>query len=276
MFDCASFVLRLPASRTDCALKRVFAVIVLLSFSTSLVAQEPAGVPNPADVKDSAETQPANARPDEPTAESEFVDLLSGEFEKQWKVFAAEPSPSVWKIVREPADAVPTLVCTGEIKGFLATVERYDDFELKFEWKYPKDANGNSGILVYTQDEERIWPTSVQIQLHQPKAGSIFPSGDAMTDNTRDVDLNLAHPVNMWNEGNIISRKGRLTVEINGKKAGEVTGARPSTGRIALQSEGSEVHFRNLKLRKLPPEPAPAATPEAPAATPPKPDAAPK
>ncbi|MBL8809030.1 MAG: DUF1080 domain-containing protein [Planctomycetaceae bacterium] len=257
-------------------MKQVLPVLMLLGFASSAASQEPAKIPNPADVKDSTETQPATSKTDEPNVPPEAVDLLSGDFEKQWKVFAAEPSPSVWKIVREPAEAEPVLVCTGEIKGFLATVEPYDDFELKFEWKYPKDANGNSGILVYTQDEERIWPTSVQIQLHQPKAGSIFPSGDAMTDNTRDVDLNLAHPVNMWNEGRIISRKGRLTVEINGKKAGEVTGARPSAGRIALQSEGSEVHFRNLKVRKLPPEPAPAAAPEAPAATPPKPDAAPK
>ncbi|MFO0977508.1 MAG: DUF1080 domain-containing protein [Planctomycetaceae bacterium] len=240
------------------------------------MAQEPAKPAAPAS-SDSSAASPRlrRRRPTKPAATPDVVDLLNGEFEKQWKVFSAEPAPSVWKVVRETAESEPILVCSGEIKGFLATVERYDDFELKFEWKYPKDANGNSGILVYTQDEERIWPTSVQIQLHQPKAGSIFPSGDAMTDNTRDVDLNLARPVNTWNEGRIISRKGRLTVEINEKKAGEVTGARPSAGRIALQSEGSEVHFRHLKLRKLPPEPAPPVTPEAPAA-PPKSDDQPK
>lgn len=237
-------------------------VVTGLSLCGSLpaaFAQEPAKTPPlPVDV---SKTPSPSATTDEPKkthdpASNDVINLLQGEFEKQWKVYSAEPSPSVWKIVKETPEADPILVCTGEIKGFLATIDRYDDFELTVEWKYPKDANGNSGILVYTQDEERIWPTSVQIQLHQPKVGSIFPSGDAMTDNTRDVDLNLARPVDTWNEGRVISRKGRLSVEINGKKAGEVTGARPAAGRIALQSEGSEVHFRNLKLRKLPPEPA--------------------
>ncbi len=252
--------------------------VVWLSVGSSGLTQEPAKPPAPASSDSSAASTAAQESPSTPaesTAASDVVDLLTGEFEKQWKVFSAEPAPSVWKVVRETPESEPVLVCSGEIKGFVATVDRYDDFELKFEWKYPKDANGNSGILVYTQDEERIWPTSVQIQLHQPKAGSIFPSGDAMTDNTRDVDLNLARPVNTWNEGRIISRKGRLTVEINEKKAGEVTGARPSAGRIALQSEGSEVHFRHLKLRKLPPEPAVPVTPESPA-SPPKPEEQPK
>ncbi len=243
---------------------RAFAIVVAgfacSGGSLSVNAQEPAKTPSA--TIDATETQPSDAKPDEAKktedpAAKDIINLLDGEFEKQWKVYSAEPSPSVWKVVRETPESEPMLVCTGEIKGFLATVDRYDDFELTIEWKYPKDANGNSGILVYTQDEERIWPTSVQIQLHQPKAGSIFPSGDAMTDNTRDVDLNLARPVDTWNEGRVISRKGRLSVEINGKKAGEVTGARPAAGRIALQSEGSEVHFRNLKLRRLPPEPVP-------------------
>lgn len=237
-------------------------VMAGLAFSGSLVsvcAQEPVQPPPSAEqtsgspVTKAEETQ----KSDDPVEKDDLINLLNGDFEKQWKVFSAEPSPSVWKLVRETPEAEPILICTGEIKGFLATSDRYDDFELTIEWKYPKDVNGNSGILVYTQDEERIWPTSVQIQLHQPKVGSIFPSGDAMTDNTRDVDLNLARPVNTWNEGRVISRQGRLSVEINGKKAGEVTGARPAFGRIALQSEGSEVHFRNLKLRKLPPDPAP-------------------
>lgn len=240
--------------------------LACLGFLPVARAQEPAKTPSlPVDA---SETQPSIVTTDEPPkaddpTSKDIINLLDGEFEKQWKVYSAEPSPSVWRIVRETPEAEPLLVCTGEIKGFLATIDRYDDFELTIEWKYPKDANGNSGILVYTQDEERIWPTSVQIQLHQPKAGSIFPSGDAMTDNTRDVDLNLARPVDTWNEGRVISRQGRLSVEINGKKAGEVTGARPAAGRIALQSEGSEVHFRNLKLRKLPPEPAaPSPAPE--------------
>ena len=93
----------------------------------------------------------------------------------------------------------------------------------------------------------------MQVQLHQPKAGSVFPSGDAMSDHTSEAEPDLARPVNVWNEGKIVSRGGRLSVEVNSKKAGEVSGAKPSSGSIALQSEGSVVHFRRIRLRKLSP-----------------------
>jgi len=181
------------------------------------------------------------------------TDLLEGDFLKQWKIYNSAPATDagVWKIMREAPDAEPVLVCLGEPKGFAFTISQYSDFELTLEWKYPKDANGNSGVLLYTQDEPRIWPTCVQVQLHQPKAGSIFPSGDATTDNTRDADPDLARPVNTWNECKIVSRGGRISVDINGKKAGEISGSKPAVGSIALQSEGSEVHFRRMRLRKI-------------------------
>ncbi len=189
---------------------------------------------------------------------AEAIDLLTEDLTKNWRVFSSSPpmpDAPVWKVIREGSgdDQEIILVCSGEPKGFLYTTESCSEFELTLEWKYPKDADGNSGVLVYTQDEPRIWPTSMQVQLHQPKAGSVFPSGDAMSDHTSEAEPDLARPVNVWNEGKIVSRGGRLSVEVNSKKAGEVSGAKPSSGSIALQSEGSVVHFRRIRLRKLSP-----------------------
>jgi hypothetical protein len=188
---------------------------------------------------------------------SETIDLLTEDLTKHWRVFSSSPMPDgpVWKVIREGAgaDEELILVCSGEPKGFLYTTESCSEFELTLEWRYPKDEDGNSGVLVYTQDEPRIWPTSMQVQLHQPKAGSVFPSGDAMSDQTSEAESDLARPVNVWNNGKIVSRGGRLSVEVNSKKAGEVSGAKPSFGSIALQSEGSVVHFRRIRLRKLSP-----------------------
>ncbi len=198
---------------------------------------------------------------------AEAIDLLTEDLTKHWRVFSSSAPMSdapVWKVIREGSgDAQElVLVCSGEPKGFLYTTESCSEFELTLEWKYPLDADGNSGVLVYTQDEPRIWPTSMQVQLHQPKAGSVFPSGDATSDQTSEAEPNLARPVNVWNEGKIVSRGGRLSVEVNSKKAGEVSGAKPSSGSIALQSEGSVVHFRRIRLRKLPPvEPVPKVEP---------------
>jgi len=38
---------------------------------------------------------------------------------------------------------------------------------------------------------------------------------------------------------------------LNDEKVGEVTGATPDKGPIALQSEGAEIQFRNVLLKKL-------------------------
>lgn len=231
---------------------RAITILVALYVLTDVSAVQGISVQNSGEGK--AEGSTKSDSPGNGQEAKETTDLLDGDFLSQWQICNSDPATAasdVWKVVQETPDAERVLVCLGEPKGFVFTSDQYSDFELTLEWKYPSDVNGNSGVLVYTQNEPRIWPTSVQVQLHQPKAGSIFPSGDATTDNERDADPDLARPVNTWNECRIVSRSGRIAVEINGKKAGEISGAKPDIGSIALQSEGSEVHFRRIRIRKL-------------------------
>jgi hypothetical protein len=166
-----------------------------------------------------------------------------------------ESGSPVWHVERGMASDGDVeefvLICSGHPRGFLWTAERFGDFELRGEWRYPKDADGNSGFLLFAQAEERLWPTSIQIQLHQPKAGSIFPSGDARTDNVVEVETSPARPIGQWNECRIVCRGGTITMEMNGRRVGEVRGAWPAAGHLALQSEGAEVHFRRLRIRRL-------------------------
>lgn len=245
------------------ALRRAFVILSAVCLLSGSSAGQGSVLPESG--KEKAADGEKSTISDNAETATETTDLLDGDFLKQWQIYNSDPATQasdVWKIVRDTPDAMPVLVCRGEPKGFVFTNNQFADFELTLEWKYPKDVNGNSGILVYTQMEPRIWPTSVQVQLHQPKAGSIFPSGDATTDNERNADPDLARPVNTWNECRIISRGGRIAVEVNGKKAGEISGARPAAGRIALQSEGSEVHFRQIHIRNLiPADPSTDASP---------------
>ena len=236
-------------------------ILAALSIVQDAAAQETVVSPTVQSAAKTTQSEPTPAvTVDDPNEakkkaeESETVDLLTDDLTEHWKVFSSAPAipeSPVWKVVREGAEKELILICSGEPKGFLYTTESCAEFELTLEWKYPKDADGNSGVLVYTQDEPRIWPTSMQVQLHQPKAGDVFPSGDAISDHSSETELNLARPVDTWNEGRIISQSGRLSVEVNGKKAGAVSGAKPSFGSIALQSEGSVVHFRRIRLRRL-------------------------
>lgn len=155
-----------------------------------------------------------------------------------------------WTVL--PGESGPVLVCRGEPHGYLRTTTRYQDFEFGLEWKFPHDENGNSGVLMFTTGEDKIWPTAVQVQLHQPKTGSIFGSSGAMVKPELEPK-NLSRPVNQWNELLISSRGGAVRVTINGKDVGDVEVVTPQAGAIGLQSEGSEVHFRHIWIRDLQP-----------------------
>jgi hypothetical protein len=176
-------------------------------------------------------------------------------FPAGWTFFSAEGDPkAVWKAIEVEGKngADDELQCKGKGKpfGYIRTQKLYGDFVFTLEWKYPNDVNGNTGVLIHTGKDNKIWPNAIQAQLHAPTAGSIFPSGDAKTNN-KLMASGLSKPVNQWNTLHIRSEAGGVVVTINGKKAGEVTGCQPSMGRISLQSEGSEVHFRRVMLEPL-------------------------
>ena len=193
------------------------------------------------------------------------VNLLEKGLAESWDYFSSDGTTQLseaWFL--KSVDEQQQLICQGTPKGFLYTKTQYSNFRLTFEWKYVTDPNSNSGVLIYTQKEPRLWPTAMQVQLHQPLAGCIFPGGDATSDSSTKLE-GLAREIGEWNSCVIVSEGGKLSVEINGHKAGEVSGCKPSTGFIALQAEGSETHFRKLMLQVLPPpEATPAVTVEAP------------
>lgn len=179
--------------------------------------------------------------------------LISGDqlSEEDWTFITRDNNSrlaATWQL--QLADGESVLVCRGEPYGYLKTTRTFANFRLRLEWKFPTDENGNSGVLLHTngQGKDKVWPTAIQVQLHQPVCGSIFPSGEATSDNEiRDV-RDVSKAVNQWNSCEITSMAGRISVEMNGKKIGVVTGCQPDRGGIAFQSEGSEVHFRRIHL----------------------------
>lgn len=192
------------------------------------------------------------------------INLLEKGLAESWSYFSSDETSELsdtWAL--KLVDEQQQLICRGTPKGFLYTKAQYSNFRLSFEWKYITDPDSNSGVLIYTQKEPRLWPTAMQVQLHQPLAGCIFPGGDATSDNTNEAK-DFAREIGQWNTCLIVSEGGKLSVEVNGRKAGEVSGCSPSTGFIALQAEGSETHFRKLRLQVLPPpEAKPSVTADA-------------
>jgi hypothetical protein len=57
-----------------------------------------------------------------------------------------------------------------------------------------------------------------------------------------------------WNELEIKCAGARISVRLNGTLVNEALDVAPASGRILLQCEGSEIFFRRIELRPLPPE----------------------
>ena len=176
------------------------------------------------------------------------------EFPKSWIIFSSSELPSAgptWQVNREQAPADGVLICLGKPDGYIRTEKAYENYEFCLEWMFPNDPNGNSGVLLHIVEKDMIWPKCIQLQMHRPTAGSVFPHSGAKSDNMLAAIKDSVKPVGEWNKSVITCDAGKITVVLNGRKIGEVTGCMPQKGSIGLQSEGAEVHFRSLWLRPL-------------------------
>jgi len=59
-------------------------------------------------------------------------------------------------------------------------------------------------------------------------------------------------PTGIWNHYRVESNDGILTLAVNGKVVTRGFHLNPRKGYICLESEGSEIHFRNIRIKELP------------------------
>ena len=197
-----------------------------------------------------------------PDETSEKVILLNGVFPgEKWGFYSGKKDAKLentW-VLKNEAQAGSYLVCSGQPYGYISTKKSYENFEFGLEWRFPTDENGNSGVLLFTSGDDQIWPKAIQVQLHQPAAGSIFPTQGAKSKNRLSNVAMVSKGVNQWNTCVIRCIDGTVNVRINDMELGQVVECEPSVGKIALQSEGSEVHFRRIWIRELKSEKSPTA-----------------
>ncbi|MBM3834271.1 MAG: DUF1080 domain-containing protein [Verrucomicrobia bacterium] len=61
-----------------------------------------------------------------------------------------------------------------------------------------------------------------------------------------------AKPAGEWNHYRVVCNDGGLKLAVNGKVVSGGSECKPRKGYICLEAEGSEWHFRNIRIRELP------------------------
>ena len=161
------------------------------------------------------------------------------------------------------------IVCKGDPMGYLHTTKDYKNYRLKAEWRWaPGQKPGNSGLFLRLNGKPGFLPRCVETQLQSGKAGDLYAfagmkmSGDASRfKNIKHAELGEFVGVTRlesnekapgeWNAAEVIVDGGSIKVWVNGKLVNEATDVEVIAGPIGLQSEGGEVHFRNITVTPL-------------------------
>jgi len=206
-----------------------------------------------------------------PLPAAEPVPLFNGENLDGWSPSMANDNPKSAFTVRDGK-----LVSLGDPKGSLVTDEAYADYRLTVEYRFAGEP-GNCGVLVHVSEllaYGNRWPKSIEVQMQSGHAGDFWCILENIEvpdmDKRRPVEpgqkigveegdarriLNLTDdsekPVGEWNTITITCRDDQIRVEVNGELVNHGHDATATKGRIALQSEGSEVEFRKVELTPL-------------------------
>ncbi len=180
-------------------------------------------------------------------------------------------NPDTWQKNKE------LLICAGHPIGIMRSEKQYENFILEIEWKH-MEAGGNSGVFVWSDakpDEKSRLPGGVEVQMLEldwvnqnirdgikpPIAyvhGELFGVGGVQTvpDNprgTRSKSIeNLCKGKGEWNSYTVVCVDGVIKLSVNGKFVNGLSKSTAKKGYLCLESEGAEIHFRNLKIIELP------------------------
>jgi len=193
--------------------------------------------------------------------------VFSGKNLSGWKWFSVEPGTKmdeVWSV----KDGL--LVCKGEPYGYLYTTKDYKNFHMSLMWRWaPGKEAGNSGVLLRIASEPKWLPKCIEAQLKSESAGDVWAFADAEVEGPEDRFKAVSHELlgdfvgvaaaknaenkpGEWNQYDITVKGGKMTLKINGQLVNQVTGLKAVAGPIGLQSEGAEIHFKDIVVTPIP------------------------
>jgi hypothetical protein len=199
-----------------------------------------------------------------------FLDMLKDKSLSNW--VNVNTAADTWHFQRD------VLVCSGHPIGVLRSVKQYENFVLHIEWMH-MEPGGNSGVFVWSNarpDKESRLPNGVEVQmleldwvnLHKRNGetppiayvhGELFGVGGVKTvpDNPRGERSksieNRCKGRGEWNTYDVVAVDGTIKLSVNGKFVNGISRSTQRKGYLCLESEGAEIHFRNMRIMELPP-----------------------
>ncbi len=197
--------------------------------------------------------------------EDGWVSLFNGKDLSNW--VNVNCAPETWSV----GDGV--IKCTGKPVGALRTPRMYENFILELEWRHLKPG-GNAGVFVWASPIAApgvpfLRAIEVQVLDNAYDArgkgetytthGDIFPiHGSTMKPIYKGNGMRC-FPIEKrsksspeWNHYKIVAQNGTLRLSVNGKVVSGGDDADWRKGYLGLESEGSPVEWRNIRIKELP------------------------
>ena len=203
-------------------------------------------------------------------AQSNFVDLFNGRDLAGW--VNVNTAADTWRVKDGE------LICSGHPIGVMRSEKQYENFVLHIEWMH-MEPGGNSGVFIWSNAEpnpQSRLPNGVEVQMLEldwpklnmrdgkmpPSAyvhGELFGVGGVKTvpDNPRgERSMSIEERAlgrDQWNTYDVVAVDGVVKLAVNGVFVNGVSKATQKKGYLCLESEGAEIHFRNIRIVELPP-----------------------
>jgi hypothetical protein len=186
-----------------------------------------------------------------------FTDLFNGKDLTGWKTILHNGKPDEGKTFQVNEGI---MVVSGSPNGYVYTDKSFKNYIIRYDWRYKRPADledenkfsGNSGLLVHITGQHKVWPKCVEVQGENRTHGNIFAIGGAKGSYKFDKATleKVRHKVGEWNTTEAICQDGMITSKVNGTQVATGKGELME-GQIGLQSEGAEIHFKNIKIKVL-------------------------
>jgi hypothetical protein len=146
-----------------------------------------------------------------------------------------------------------------DCKGYIRTKEKYSEFKLHAEWRWPeKGEKGNSGILLFIQKPDTVWPNCIQVNFKENHAGDLIAMNGAKFKEASEIHNDIVplisktteRPEGKWNSCDLVSEGDSLIVQINGVIKNKAKKIVNNSGMVGWQLEGKPIELKNIFLIK--------------------------